>query len=451
MDQYHDAVRKRENLWIVILSLCFLCQACSAGDNASLSVTGTNFASEPVPAPQPLIRDDKDVDWWFSFKFNAAKFPGCANQATRACPFGGEPQNYRYGYSQQFVSADSTAPSLSEGRICLGDGNQDPLGATFAQIYQGDYYYVVWNDQFYEQPKIEGCENSCSAPWGHAKGVVAWNEDGEGLVLQVTTPAWPGSGNQRHPRQSGGNTLGCVSLDDDIAVAQHFFALRLNAEDLTHVIAGLANASVVTDIKLPQLVRNGGPKTIQSLVQTLGQQSSSTEVINVTLSSGVQFISKPSALHVPPWQLVSAELGGIDLRTATWWTDPAIPSTDRSTPLRCWDEGLGQAGAVSIATSGTWNGTEFSLEGGLGNEFNHAKFAVDDGAAPSLAIFGDMNQQGALAPGSVYPEQKCSSSQNGRGGTFYVVQNAELAASLADLIRGDTAPLATNPTTLRPK
>ncbi|GHA13595.1 hypothetical protein GCM10008090_24160 [Arenicella chitinivorans] len=449
MDEYHAEIRKLARAWLIILSIAALCQACSADQSTNQPLDGV--ALDSVIAPKPLIHADKAVDWWFSFKFNAAKFPGCANQASRACPFGGQPQNYRYGYSQQFVAANSTAPTLSQGQVCLGDSDQDPLGATFAQIYEGNYYYVVWNDQFYEQPKIVGCENSCSAPWGHAKGVVAWNDDGEGLVLQVTTPAWPGAGNQQHPRQAGGNTLGCVSLDDDIAVAQHFFALRLSPEDLAHVIAGLANASVVTDVGQPQLVRNGGPDSIQLLVQTLGKQSNSTDVINVTLSSGVRFISKPSALHVPPWQLVSAQLGGIDLRTATWWTDPAIPSTDRSTPLRCWNDQLGAAGAVSIATSGSWNGTDFSLKGGLGNEFNHAKFAVNDGARPSIAIFGDMNQQGALAPGSAYPNQKCSSSQNGRGGTFYVVENAQLAASLADLIRGDTAPLAPNSTSLQSK
>lgn len=34
----------------------------------------------------------------------------------------------------------------------------------------------------------------------------------------------------------------------------------------------------------------------------------------------------------------------------------------------------------------------------------------------------------------------CKSSQNGRGGLFYVVDNAELAKSVADLITGGTAP-----------
>ena len=46
-----------------------------------------------------------------------------------------------------------------------------------------------------------------------------------------------------------------------------------------------------------------------------------------------------------------------------------------------------------------------------------------------------MNQQGALGG------QKCWSSQNGRGGMFYVVNDATLAQSVADLIKGDSAPV----------
>lgn len=392
--------------------------------------------------PSPLLNQNTSADWWFVFKFNAAQFSGCADKAKRSCPFGGDVQDYKYGYSQQYIYASSENQNLQKGNVCIGDTEKDPLGATFDTIYNGDYYYVVWNDQFYEQPFIEGCKTSCSAPWGHAKGVVAWDSQGNGVVIQVTTPAWPGSGNTKHPRAAGGNTLGCVSLDDDIAVAQHFFSLKLNTADLKKVLSALANSSVVTDVTNPQLVNNGGPKDVQSLVSNLGVQSKSTSVTHVTLSSGVELISKPSSLHVPPWQLVSAQLDSTNLRTATWWAKPKIPSTSKDTPIECWDETLGKPGAVAIATSGSWQGQEFSLKGGLGNKFNHAKFAVDDIDQPTLAIFGDMNQQGAIAPGSAYPKQKCSSSQNGRGGTFYVVHDKKLAANVASLIKGDTAPLA---------
>lgn len=401
-----------------------------------------NTEQSKINTPLPLLQANEPVDWWFIFKFNANQFEGCPITATekRTCPFGGTPQNYKYGFSQQFVYASSKSPTLTDGLVCLGDTKLDPLGATFDSIYNGDYYYVVWNDQFYEQPFIEGCKTSCSAPWGHAKGVIAWDKDGNGTVIQVTTPAWPGSGNVKNPRAKGGNTLGCISLDDDIAVAQHFFSLKLNKADVEHVIKALLNASAVTDTNKPQLVRNGGPDSIRKLVSELGKQSNSNKVIHTKLSSGVELISKPSLLHVPPWQLVSAQLGGVNLRTATWWADPKIPSTEQNTPITCWRDDLGKPGSVTIATSGSWKHKEFSLEGGLGNEFNHAKFAVDDVENPSIAIFGDMNQQGAITPGSAYQNQKCSSSQNGRGGTFYVIRNKILAKNLAALIKGSTAP-----------
>jgi hypothetical protein len=45
-----------------------------------------------------------------------------------------------------------------------------------------------------------------------------------------------------------------------------------------------------------------------------------------------------------------------------------------------------------------------------------------------------LNQQGLISGSN------CASSQNGRGGLFYVVQNAEIADSIAALIDGDTAP-----------
>jgi hypothetical protein len=52
-------------------------------------------------APSPLLNKDKAVDWWFVFKFNAASFPACANDAKPKCPFGGEPQKYGKSFSQQ--------------------------------------------------------------------------------------------------------------------------------------------------------------------------------------------------------------------------------------------------------------------------------------------------------------------------------------------------------------
>ena len=147
-------------------------------------------------------------------------------------------------------------------------------------------------------------------------------------------------------------------------------------------------------------------------------------------------ISKPSKLRVPPWQMVSALLGGEPLRAATWWARPEIPTTTATTVVGCWDPSLAKPGAVEIATTGTWAGSEIGLEGMPEPDGNHAKIGVSTGntATHSYAIFGDMNQQGSLSG------PNCKSSQNGRGGLFYVIDDSQLFSSVEDLIKGHTAP-----------
>ena len=156
-----------------------------------------------------------------------------------------------------------------------------------------------------------------------------------------------------------------------------------------------------------------------------------------TLSSGVQLISKPSTYHVPPWQLVSAQLGGVPLRVASWWEHPEIPSAPAGKP-GCWHDELGTPGAVEIALSGTWDGTVLGLKGQPSPHGNHAKVGVSTDANQPLVISGDMNQQGALAGDA----KACHSSQNGRGGLFFVLKNAEFWKSVTALLKGETAPSA---------
>src|SRR6266404_1958864 len=265
----------------------------------------TTPSGAPVTgAPVPLLATGHPVSWWFVFKFNSASFPKCGGTAARACPFGGQVQNYA-AYSQQFVYASSEAHTLQQGNDCLGDTTGDPIGATFDQVYNNSFNYVIWNDQFYDDPQIQGCTTSCSAPWGHSKGMLAWNDVGEGLVLQVTTPSWPAAGSLQSPRTTDGNTLGCVK-DDNVLVSQHFFALKITKDDLLKILAALHNASVVTDTQNPQIVKNGGPSDVQQLVTQLGAKSNAKTFTSDVLSSGVELISKPSKLNVPPWQMVSS-------------------------------------------------------------------------------------------------------------------------------------------------
>jgi hypothetical protein len=427
-----------------------------------------------VPAvPMPLLAKGHPVDWWFVFKLNASAFPDCgapdASKGTdaRACPFGGtqqitemipppagtgKPGPYRFG--QRFVFASSEQPTLADGgQECMGTSTGDPVGATFDEVYNGNFHYLLWNDQFHDTAPtpVEGCEGGdCGAPWGHSKGMVAWNDAGEGFVMQVSTPSWPGSGNPKFQRPMG-NTLGCIKGDDDVEVSQHFFALRLSHADLLAVLHGLYEASVVAEPNPvgtagTQFSDIGGPQDVQQEARMLGTRSQMTvhaidPAMPVTLSTGVKLIAKPSGLHVPPWQMVSSLLGGVSLRAATWWADPEIYSTSGGTDPGCWDASLKQApGAVAIAITGKWNGVGFNL---IGNpSANHAKIGVSTSGSAHYAIFGDENQQGLLAPGV----KTCESSQNGRGGLFFAMDNAALSASMTSLITGLDPAKTTAPT-----
>jgi hypothetical protein len=398
-------------------------------------------ASAGAAAPSPMVDQNHRAEWVFAFKFNAGTFPTTATLSS--CLFGGDPQSY--ASSQRYVFASKAAPELRDGPGLIGTSTSDPVGATFAKIYAAGLNFVVWNDQFYRHPAIAGCSESCSGPWGHSKGVLAWDGQGRGVVVQVTTPSWPGSGTAAAPRASDGNTLGCVD-DDNVKASQHFFALRLTPADTAAVLDALANASVVTDLANPQLARLGGPPELEQRARLLGRKSASVQVLDVMLSSGVRLISKPSALHVPPWQMLSALLGGTPLRAATWWASPRIPTTVAGQTIICWSDGLGAPGAVDIAASGAWAGRRIGLQGGPQPDANHAKVGVSIGGAHHYAIFADLNQQGRLTG-------KCDSSQNGRGGLFFVVDDPALHASLSALIAGDTASTAipvTGMTSLRP-
>ncbi|NOU17364.1 MAG: hypothetical protein HOO91_07395 [Bacteroidales bacterium] len=394
----------------------------------------------------PLAGKNKPVNWFFAFKFNSESYPGCTDEG-KTPPvgskgiFGGTVQEYKNGHSQQYVFATDQNPTLVKGEGCIGATLDDPLGATFAQVYlTDDYNYMIWNDQFYNDPPQ--FPKYLGAPWGHSKGMLAWDDDGNGFVLQVSTPSWPASGGKKNPRQTDGNTLGCIK-DDDVEVSQHFFCLKINKDDLVIILNALINASVVTNPTIPQIVKNGGPADVQTLVKKVGKESKSTTFTKATLSSGVQILSKPSAIAGPVWQLVSSELGSIPLRVASWWEQPAIYSTNKDTQITCWPNGLNKPGAVEIATTGTWDGKIIGFLGGAHPSCNHAKVAVSTDTSLPYSIFGDMNQQGTLVPiseKSGEPET-CKISQNARGGLFYVVNNQKLFESVSALLKGNSAPL----------
>lgn len=404
-------------------------------------------------SPSPLLAAGTPVNWWFAFKFNAETFPRPASSKP-SCLFGGQPGgDKKYSLiGQDYVYASSNNPTLAKGAGYLGDSTSDPVGATFNEVYSGNLFYVVWNDQFYRDPVLS-CEGTdateCGAKWAHSKGVLAWDANGNGFILEVTTPSWPGAGSNKHPRAQDGNSLGCVD-DDDVEMSQDFFALKLTKADLLKVLAALAEEGAVTDTSLPQIVYSGGPQDVTEAVAKLGSENTQATFTNDTLSSGVRIIAKAGGLSVPPWQMVSAVLGATPLRVATFWVDTVIDSTTAQTPVSCWSKTLSPPGAVQIATTGTWNGTTIGLTGtdqtesGKSLGANHAKVGVSTSQGSALTIFGDMNQDGALSPqGKV----TCTNSQNARGGLFFVVENTELHDSVAALLSGESAPVAGQATT----
>jgi hypothetical protein len=414
-----------------------------------LSIGGFPAARAADPPPRPLLAKDKPVEWWFVFKFNSSQpFTGCGKDSgTRACPFGGEPMT-KENFGQQFAFASSEKPQLQQGAGCLGAQLTDPVGATFEQVYKGDYFYVIWNDQFYGDPKVCGKSANCTGHWGHSKGVLAWNDDGEGFIMQVSTPSWPGAGNERIKRKTG-NTLGCVKSNNNLIASQHFFALMLNKADLLRVLNAMHTASVATNPTVAQVVNNGGPKEVRDAVLKLGKAPAKGDkfaIVHEPLSIKVNnkpvvLIAKPWDVSVPPWQMVSALLSGVSARAATWWTKPKIDSTVKSTTIKCMDKAIkdglinGRPGPVAIALTGEWQHNSIKLYA----PSNHAKIGVATMGSDRYEIFGDLNQQGSLSP-----PPDCDASQNGRGGMFFVLQEDKLFDSLQDLIQGDTAKAKTN-------
>jgi hypothetical protein len=399
---------------------------------AALCIGGlpARAVAQPVATdPTPLLDANHPVDWLFAYKFNAASFPTTGRQTT--CIFGTTPDHKKA--SLAFASANSGSAALVSGTGLVGTSLNDPVGATFNEIYRSDLNFVVWNDQFYGDPRL-GCGKNCTGRWGHSKGILAWDNAGNGVVLQVSTPDWPGAGSSAVPRPREGNTLGCEHATDNVLVGQHFFALKLSPADTGLVLDALIHSSVVTDPKNPQIARIGGPPELAAKASKLGRIVQATDVTDVTLSSGIRLISKASDLLVPPWQLVSARLGGVPLRTATWRAGPPIPTTTDKTKVGCWRPSLGKPGAVEVATTGKWMGKTIGLSAGA----SHAKLGVSLDPARPFTIFGDMNQQGALSGTA----KQCKSSQNGRGGMFFVLTDPQLYASMRQLLEGGTAPTA---------
>jgi hypothetical protein len=396
------------------------------------------FAGVSVAQPVPLVSGAHPVTWWFAFKFNDLMPETLRPVSAGDCPFGGvvntnnnsdKHSNLAYAYAY----GDGQTHGLVAGGSRIGWSDEDPLGVTYRNVFEGSYSYVVFNDQFYGDPQISGCGNDCEAPWAHAKGLLAWDDQGQGLLLQVTTPSWPHSGSARDVNPLG-NTLGCINRDNPIKYSQHFFAVRLSKADVVLMLQSLANAGIATVPGVDQVfhIRAQSPADLAQLAGVLGNKDpADPKPMMIKLSSGVGVISKPAALHVPPWQYVSAMLGGEPLRVATWWTGvDKIPDKGAVKP-GCWDARLTTPGAVQNALTGTWDHKSIDLKGASGN---HAKIGVSQSGGNSYTIFGDMNQTGAYS-GNCNPPK----GQSVRGGLFYVLSDKTLYDGVSALLSAATA------------
>jgi hypothetical protein len=116
-------------------------QTISLSTISGIKCGGGTADSPPCQAPYPMLSAGHPVDWWFVFKLNAGKFPKCGGGVdSRTCPFGGTAQHYDT-FGQQYLFASAEAPTLQNGTSeCVGTGTNDPVGATFDEVYNGQYH-----------------------------------------------------------------------------------------------------------------------------------------------------------------------------------------------------------------------------------------------------------------------------------------------------------------------
>ena len=478
--------------------------------------------SENNFTPRPFIGSKDSVNWWFCFKFpfipDKNNYNFCDKKLPQSCLTGSfhGPDNlpqvfikenfqckwdinpyessyspnslikekvnflkknntyYKNQWSLQYLIATDKEPKLKKGVGCLGMTNEDPLGSTFNQIYNNNCNYLIYNDQFYSDP-ISGPDIvAFGTGYAHAKGMLAWDNNGDGIWLQVTTPNWPKCGSKKFATSWDGNTLGC-GLDNNIEASQHFFCICINKIDVINILNGYIQTFIITDNSKPQLVYllKNCPREIKKLVDQLqipefiktwdsscpknypkGSRKPpqiNKKYLNMNLQGvgnifkDIKVVFKPSKLRVPPWQYMSTMLNSVDIYSATWWQPPAIPSTPRNIKPDCpdWQSFFGDKlpGEVSIVKTGKWENIKFSLTASEISNKNHAKFGV--GKIDDICIFSDINQQGAVRCGSgIYtckntapPESPtcCATGQNYRGGAWIILPNKILANSLREL------------------
>ncbi len=140
-----------------------------------------------APAPAPLLSAGHPVDWWFTFKLNSAHLRDAALPLQEPA-FGGTPQTCCSSDSSSRLRAVRMGRCSRAAVGARETPRRDPIGATFDQVYNGTFNYVIWNDQLYDDLTIKGLHEGMRRAVGALKGMVAWNSTGDGFVMQASTP-----------------------------------------------------------------------------------------------------------------------------------------------------------------------------------------------------------------------------------------------------------------------
>lgn len=173
--------------------------------------------------------------------------------------------------------------------------------------------------------------STCSSPFGHSKGAMAYEKNGQGFFLQGTTPNWPDPS-----QKSTYAPLGC-QLDNNVYLSQSFMGLTLNSDTFTDMAPYIQAARVCSTGTISCAGSDAAGHVIDynctseqtrneswSILDTAFAGTSNSKINSKSevfkTSGGVQFTftAHSSADDVPPWLIVANELG-VDLGVSSWW------------------------------------------------------------------------------------------------------------------------------------
>ena len=416
-----------------------------------------NVAFRSLPAlgnVQPLDPNGNPVDWWLALKLPTSAFPqgGCCENA--ACP-----SSSKTSAGLCYLYADANNPQFTF-RTCLGQpGQSDPLSNTLNQVWLlNGIQFQLWNDQWGDGQMHDPNNKSqgCNAPGAHSKGALAYDTDGNGWYLNLSTPYFPDMS-----ALPPDNSLGC-QIDNNLLLAQHFFCFSLDQQNFE----ALAAAMTVPNF-CALCVPSDSCQSVD-VATTLGQDISlafahdsgdgSTDNVTVTLQTRggmpITAVLKGDTSNTSPWSLVATALG-TDLTVVNYWlSEPTLPTLCAGD---VWDGSCIGSGNTINGSSLYFN--DYNVENVLqltaspsnvtglpgGNEIswsateseNHMKWGISTPRTtsitnPYLCVFGSMNQEGSAGRNAC--GSSCSSGENGRGGDFFAFSNQALWTSLRNLI-----------------